>query len=356
MRRREQKIIKKLILTLLILLLALSVSACNKAETELVDKTDHLSKETVFEGMTLSRQDHPELNFDLSEHDGLQAIRDFAVTPEGNLLLLELSKCIYEYSPQGELIGIYDFELEEHGLTAYMLAADDQGNFYLLDGRSQLVIKTDRNELLNVSAFGEGSLISDTGLINSFYAQSEDVLVVSALNTSDYGYYTYTLDVSGENVIYMEEPVRGDFIGNQQFISVEHIMDGEQYTNGMKIIVSEYGGEKRSFAVYTNHEIKANLSGFQIYGLLEDGRYLARTVEMLHGEKLSVRESFLLLDQNLNVLSICESTLAASDIVRGVHGNTFVLRFTEDGLSIVKLYDLCSSWNDDIWFSTVAID
>lgn len=344
---------KKLILTLLIFLLFLSVNACYKIENDLSIKE---LDETVFQGITLSRQDHPELNFNYSEHDGQHAIRDFIVTSEGNLLLLELSKCIYEYSPQGKLLNIYEYDLEEHGLSAYMFTADDQGNFYLLDGNHQLIIKANQNEILNLSVFDETSLISDTGLINSFYADSEDVLIVSALDTSDFSYHTFTLDVSGDNVIFMEEPTQGDYIGNQQFVHVEHIMDGEQYTNGMKITVAEYGGEKRFFEVYTNHEISANLTGFQIYGLMEEGRYLARTVEMLHGDKIEVRESFLVLDQNFNVISICESILASSDIIRGVQDDTYVLRFTDDGLKIVKLYDLCSSWKDDIWFYTVVSD
>lgn len=217
---------------------------------------------------------------------------------------MELSKCIYEYSPQSELLGIYNYGLEEHGLSPYMLTADNQGYFYLLDGNRQLLIKTNQNEILNISAFGEESLISDTGLINSFYASSEDVLIVSALDQSDFGYYILTLDLSGGNVISIKEPIRGYFIGNQQFFYVEHIMDGQQYINGMRITVAEYGGKKRCFAVHTNHEISANLIGSQIYGLMEGGRYLARTVEMLPGDKIRIRDSFLLLDHNFNIISI----------------------------------------------------
>lgn len=94
-------------------------------------------------------------------------------------------------------------------------------------------------------------------------------------------------------------------------------MDGQQCTNGMKVTVAKYGRDERCFEVYTNHEISANLTGFQIYGLMEDGRYLARAVEMLHGDKIKVRESFLILDHNLNVIKICESSLVGSDIIRG---------------------------------------
>src|SRR5690554_382681 len=107
---------KKLILTLLMFLLVLSVNACYKTENDLSIKEPD---ETVFQGITPSRQDHPELNINYSEHDGQHAIRDFTVTSEGNLLLLELSKCIYEYSPQGKLLNIYEYDLEEHGLSAY---------------------------------------------------------------------------------------------------------------------------------------------------------------------------------------------------------------------------------------------
>ena len=113
---------------------------------------------------------------------------------------------------------------------------------------------------------------------------------------------------------------------------------------------------KNQFEVISNREVRANLLGCQIYGLMKEGRYLAKAVEMLHGDKTEVRESFLVLDQNFDVISICESNLVASDIIRGVQDDTFVLRFTNDGLKIVKLYDLCSSWNDDIWFSTVVFD
>ncbi|NMB33527.1 MAG: hypothetical protein GX992_04725 [Clostridium sp.] len=362
---------KRLNLMLLIFVLFLVLNACYKTENDPPAKEpeqsvnagyeteDDLSTngpdETVFQGITLSRQDHPELNFDYSEHDGRHAIRDFTVTPEGNLLLLELSKCIYEYSPQGRLLNIYEYDLEEQGLTAYMFAADDQGNFYLLDGRRQLIIKVNKSEILNLAAFDETSLISDTGLIKSFYADSEDVLIVTALDTSDFSYHTFTLDVSGDNIKFTEDPVRGDSIGNRQFVYVEHIMDGEQLTNGMEIVVAEYGGEERRFRVYTNHEASANLVGFQIYGLMEEGKYLARAVETLHGDKVEARENFLILEQDFDVTGICESNLAASDIIRGFQGDTFVLRFTNDGLEIVKLYDLCSSWKDDVWFYTDAI-
>ncbi|PKM85283.1 MAG: hypothetical protein CVU86_03220 [Firmicutes bacterium HGW-Firmicutes-11] len=199
---------KKPILAVLIFLLFLSLNACYKPENDLsIEEAD----ETVFQGITLSKQDHPELNFSYSEHDGRHAIRDFTVTYKGNLLLLELSKCIYEYSPQGNLLDIYEFDLEERGLSAYMFAADNQGSFYLLDGNHQLIIKADQNEILNLAAFDETSLITDTGLIKNFYAESEDVLIVSALDTSDFSYHTFTLDVSGDTVIFMEEPIRGDF-------------------------------------------------------------------------------------------------------------------------------------------------
>jgi hypothetical protein len=49
---------KKLILTLLIFLLFLSVNACYKTENDLSIKEPD---ETVFQGITLSLQDHPEL-------------------------------------------------------------------------------------------------------------------------------------------------------------------------------------------------------------------------------------------------------------------------------------------------------
>ena len=55
-------------------------------------------------------------------------------------------------------------------------------------------------------------------------------------------------------------------------------MDGEQYTNGLKTTIAEYGGEKRSFEVYTNHETKANLSA---------GVYIAdRTAYQFSGRRL----------------------------------------------------------------------
>ena len=87
------------------------------------------SSETVKAGgsITLTKEKHPELDFSWHESYLNYAICDFAFTPSGNLLLLQMSDSVAEYTPDGELVGVYSYPFAEEGQTAYMFAADSMG-------------------------------------------------------------------------------------------------------------------------------------------------------------------------------------------------------------------------------------
>ena len=67
------------------------------------------SSETVKAGgsITLTKEKHPELDFTWHESYLNYAICDFAFTPSGNLLLLQMSDNVAEYTPGGELASIH---------------------------------------------------------------------------------------------------------------------------------------------------------------------------------------------------------------------------------------------------------
>lgn len=106
----------------------------------------------------------------------------------GSIHLLELSNGVYEYSPESVLLKIYDFGFEEKGFTAYMMAYDDLGNFYFIDGHNCLIIKADKNAILGTSSFRERFIVTEPGLIKSIAALRENILTITAIITRRFSY------------------------------------------------------------------------------------------------------------------------------------------------------------------------
>lgn len=337
---------KKGIFTLLSLILIIFLfTGCTQVNDTNPNGT---SLRVSFETLRLLEAEHPELDFGISKHDGQKTIRDFAITENGNLLLLELSDKVYEYSPKGELLGSYDFDFAEKRLTAYMLTCDNQGNFYFVDGYNCLIIKADRSGVLNIASLGEKSIVTEPGLIKNISTLEENILIVAAVSPNDYLTYTYELDVSGENAICITDPQLGIALGNGLSYKNELITQNgyEGLTDGSLVTIYKSGIEKNKFEVHTKNNF---IAGLQIYGITEEGDYLAKISEFL-ADGHTFQETFVILDKQGNVISICEGYLKGDDIIRGYNDNSFVLRFETDGIIVFPLNELFTKGKEENWF------
>lgn len=346
---------KKRILILLSIIILL-LSGCNRDNATTQDNTLNNRSETqeisvneqvLFEELRLLEEDHPELDFGIAKHDGEKVIRDFAITEDGNLLLLELSDKVHEYSPKGKLVGSYDFGFKEKGLTAYMLTCDTHDNFYFVDGYNCLIIKADRKGILGTSFLGEKSIVTEPGLIKNISAIDENRLIVTALSPEDFLVYTYELDVSGDKTVCVSEPQVGATLGNGLSYRSELIMDEHGgLTNGIFVTIYENGIEKNKFEIHTTINV---ICGMNIYGITQNGGYFARIYEYL-ADVNTVQETLVILDQEGTVISICEGSLVNDDIIKVYRNNTFVLRFDTEGISIFPLSDLYVTGKEKSWF------
>lgn len=333
---------KGMLITLSIIILML-FSGCNQNQDTNLNESSRVS----FESLSLLEAEHPELDFGISQHDGQKTIRDFAITEDGNLLLLELSDKVYEYSPKGELLGSYDFGFDEKGLTAYMLTFDNQGNFYFVDGHNCLIIKADRNGILSTASLGEESIITEPGLIKSISASEENILIVEAISLDDYLTYTYELDVSGDNAICITEPQVGISLGNGLSYKNELIrnVDGG-LTDGISVTIYKNGVEKNKFEIHTTNNF---IIGLNIFGVTQSGGYFARIYEIL-ADGNTPQETLVTLDEQGKVKSIYEGSFKSDDIIRGYKDNTFVLRFDADGVIVFPVLELFSTSKEESWF------
>ncbi len=306
----------------------------------------------AFERLRLLEVEHPELDFGISEHDGQKTVRDFAITKDGNLLLLELSDKVYEYSPNGKLLGIYDFGFNEKGLTAYMLTCDDHDNFYFVDGHNCLIIKADRNGILSTASLGEKSIVTEPGLIKNISASEENILAVTATSPDDFLTYTYKLDVSGGNAVCITEPQVGVALGNGLSYKSELITNKDGgLTDGISVTIYKNGVEKNKFEVHTTINV---ICGLNIYGVTQNGGYLARISEFL-ADGTTIQETLVILDEQGKVISICEGSFESGDIIRGYNNGTLVLRFDADGITVCPLLELLSTRKEESWFYTCGI-
>ena len=324
-------------------IIILLFSGCNQTQDTNPSEPFRVS----FESLRLLEAEHPELDYGISQHDGQKTIRDFAITEDGNLLLLELSDKVYEYSPKGELLGSYDFGFDEKRLTAYMLTCDNQENFYFIDGHNCLIIKADRNGILSTASLGEKSIITESGLIKSISASEENILIVAATSPDDFLTYTYELDVSGDNAICITEPQVGIALGNGLSYKNELIrnVDGG-LTDGISVTIYKNCVEKNKFEVHTRNNF---IVGLNIYGVTQSGGYFARIYEFL-ADGHTPQETFVIIDDQGKVISICDGSLESDDIIRGYNDSTFVLRFDADGVIVFPLLELFSTSKEESWF------
>ncbi len=304
--------------------------------------------------------DHPDLDFGLSSHDGLPVIRDFAVAPNGNLLLLQLSRSICEFTPAGVLVGTYEFPFDARGLTAYMLTCGPGGDFYMLDGHNQVFIKADRTGILNVCALGDDAPIADTGLMISMYAPEEDILQLTA-STVD-GSFVYRVDVSGGTAVFLGEPVEGQALGGDTYYRVALQRNGDgSLKNSVRLTIDDRGLEHSGViaAEYQDAQYRTSaLVGLALYGPADESGYLGKVFEWrigaassgaAPGDEVPV-ETFVLVDDSCTVRKVFPADTEVGATIRNYGGTAYSMAFTDEGLLVAPLTKLLAEGSAEHWF------
>lgn len=306
----------------------------------------------------LSAEEHDELDFSYHDEYMNYAICDFAIAPNGNLLLLIMSDSIVEYTPEGEFVGRYSYNFDESGLNAYMFTCDTYGNFYMADGGKDVIIKADRNEIKNISSVGAKSGLPALTLSESMYARDEDCL--EFMNYNDhYDFCIYRVDTKGEEAVLMEEPFLGQSLGGGTYAYVERVFDenGDR-TSECKLTVYYSDGTQDNYRFISEHEGSVAIYGLGIYGITEGDTIIGYIREWYRdgdGKKSNSLDTRVIIEKGSGITSIGLNEENNDYLTRCYGGETYVMQRMEDGIRIIPLMRLYEEeeWSEEHWFKNI---
>ena len=161
---------------------------------------------TSFDSVLFTPEANPELDFGTWEHDGGYMIRDFTFSPQNTILIWQMSGVLCEYDFSGNLLGQYEYSLSDRGMTAFRVAAGQNGEVFFLDGHNNCILTgtTSQAEIRNSSRV----LWNDVALVGRYFGlDSAGNLCLSEMHPTEstdgnmgVG-YTYSVDVSGEEAV-----------------------------------------------------------------------------------------------------------------------------------------------------------
>ncbi|MBR4895007.1 MAG: S-layer homology domain-containing protein [Clostridia bacterium] len=310
------------------------------------------SSETVKAGgsITLTKEKHPELDFTWHESYLNYAICDFAFTPSGNLLLLQMSDSVAEYTPGGELVGVYSYPFAEEGQTAYMLAADSMGNFYFADGRNNLILKANRENLLGSSHMGED--VPELTLSSQMSAVRENVVCLDTLD-AEFEKITAEIDVSSADarLLSME---RKTLFGSVE-TSVRRIpKDGRDWSPEAEFRIKWGDGVSETVHVRSNHKGEEAIFGLKLAGLADSETLIGYIREFVLNEagQESMIETWIKIRRGQGITQITDQLDMNSMLTRTYNGQTWILLRQENGIRIMPLSQLADSvqWSSEHWY------
>lgn len=258
--------------------------------------------------------------------DSPPVIQDFTLSPAGHLLLLELSRGVYEYDPAGQQTAASFFDFAAQGLTASRLACDPVGNFYFVDGRNCLIAKAENGRLTHLSHLGPAAVAAEPGVYTDLAAPAENVLQVTAYAIEQGGYQTYTLDVSGEQAVCTGQ-TPGVPLDERLTCQSQAVTGPEGGLTGAITLTLYAGGTE--YDRFTLHATGGcTLYGVQALTTDSAGRYILLAMEFLP-DGSTIRQSLVQLDRHTGSLRTSPSPLADSDTLRRIHGQLYILRTGE---------------------------
>lgn len=343
-----------------IIFLCILFTSCGQAGRSGAGEKEPEDILSAFTSVTLTQEDNPELDFGLSSHDKDPVIRDFAVTPEGTILILQLSENICEYDFSGNLLGIYRYGLQEQGMTAFRIAAGNDGLLYLLDGRNNSVITVTREKIVQTSVVSW----TDLGSVTCFgcdasgrpflSATDPDVRVEGNIAAS----FTFVMDVSGVQAVVAEKRPGKSISENSSFQAVSPQDTGLKREMSLKI----YRGKnaKKILSISSPDTQEATIAGVNLHGYA-DGRYLAEIIELSQNSAASdqtdmVTQTYLLIDSETGAYQACECTLGDDPLVRFCGNVSFYLQRGDGRITIAEISSSYSAGRDSEIFDVTAED
>lgn len=304
----------------------------------------------------LSVADHAVLDFSYHEEYMNYAICDFAIAPNGNLLLLILSDSIVEYTPEGEFVGQYSYGFSELGLTAYMLTCDEYGNFYMADGKNNAIIKADRQGIKSISFVGERSGMPALTLSESMYARDEDCL--EFLNYNDkYEFCIYQVYTGTEEAVLVNEPIVGQSLGGGSYAHVEMVRDenGDR-TSECTLTVKYKDGTQENYRFRSEIEGSVAVYGLGIYGITEKDTIIGYIREWyMDGGKEKSLDTKVKIEKGVGITAVGINKGGNENLTRSYGGETYIMQRMEDGIRIVPLGRLYTEevWSGEHWYLNI---
>lgn len=301
--------------------------------------------------ITLTKEKHPELDFSWHESYLNYAICDFAFTPSGNLLLLQMSDSVAEYTPGGELVGVYSYPFADSGLTAYMLAADGAGNFYFADGRNNLILKANREKLLGSSHMGAD--LPELTLSDRMTAVREDVV---CLNTRDSNLWEIAaeLDVSRDEARLVSAERSKALFGSVEATVRRIPADGRDWSPEAEILIKWEDGTAETVRIRSEHEGEEAIVGIAVLGVRDAETLIARIGEFVLGPdgRDGYIETLVNVCRGQGITQITDQLDMNSMLTRTYNGQTWILLRQENGIRIMPLSELADSvqWSSEHWY------
>lgn len=341
---------KRVRILLLSMLLTACCSGCELSDTndsqkeeESVSQTDTTQKTLPnFEWLTLSAENHPELDFTLST-DGQSSIRDFCFTQDGTILLLADS--IFEYDFSGNLVGTYDLQLDEHGYQAFHITVGSDGSIYLADEANHKVIKATREGISHVCSIAS----SDTAQWNTIVCTDTDQLTVSYFDKDgDNTWRTVILDVSGDTSVEITSWNGKIFGENLSYLPV-FVSDDERTSISNRIDVQIYldGKLDNILSIRSALAEDSSIYGLEFYGKI-GGSYFGRIYEFVPNENqisgVDSMISFIRINPFSCLAQVGNTTLDGDEVIHFYNNGTYFMEITEKGLTITSLEEACNNW------------
>lgn len=337
-------------LSAFLLLLCLTLAACDWANP--TAETPAQTKPQAPLSLTFTAQEHPELDFSAAA-DGLPKIRDFCFTPQGHVLLLQLSDCVTEYDPSGRLLGIYSYPFAEQGWTACRLACGNQDRFYLLDGHNNAVLSARRNRL-EQAAFLDDTM--DAGAFTRFACDAQGRLVISTVDLEgDFLSYTCTLDVTGEHAV---AGPRQPGLWLDQGITFQPQLLGDEPSAAaapaVRLQLYQDGQPQRTLVLSCDADDGTSIAGLSLWQAAGDtclGHLFTLRPAPGQASGEQVNEYLLRLDLAAGTVELADPPAAQATDIRYWNGQGYYLYRQEDAIVIRPLSGDDLSWQTTADFS-----
>lgn len=319
----------------------------NKTEPETIAETVADSYPDAPYHYILTADAYPTLDFTYHADYMNFAICDFAILPNGNLLLLTMSDSVTELSPDGKIIGEYFYPFTASGKTAYRLAADADGYFYFLDGKNNAIHKADRDGIIRTIGIDK----PDMAATSEFYALNDDVLVLGNYN-DELVRSVFTFDVSGDRAELAEDVLPGILLSNGYRAEMKFLPDADDevwdgsMTKRLSITLYNSDGTTVFSHVLTGKSADfAVMAGISPICMIEEETVLAKVMSFDINDQLCVSVVRIGKDGILGALTADPNP--NDNLIHTFGGIAYIVRHPENGLEITPISELCTDFSMD---------